>query len=112
MTERINIRIFQIWTRKSEYIVLKCPNKDCECIFRWDISNLRAFGKNIKNAKCQKCEKLFPLENNFLDYDPLGNTSEEHVLRKEIVDGKEVKEENPLKKGKIPDIRFLPATEL
>ena len=73
---------------------------------------MTVFGKNIKNAKCQKCEKLFPIENNSLDYDPLHNIFGGHVLRKEIVDGKEVEEENPLKESNSPDVGFSSATEL
>lgn len=71
------------------------------------------FGKEIKNATCQKCERLFPIENNSLDYDPLYNIFEEqYVLRKEIVDGKEVKEENPLKSDPSPPADFSSAAEL
>jgi hypothetical protein len=74
---------------------------------------LNVFGKEIKNAKCQKCDKAFPVENNSLDSDPLHNIFEgQYVLRKEVVDGKEIREENPLKKDDISDVNFSSATEL
>jgi len=101
------MKIFEIWVRKSQYIVLKCPK--CKHTFRRDILNL----KEIKNVTCRKCEMRFPIENNSLDHDPLYNIFEgQHVLRKEIVDGKEVKEENPLKSNPSPSADFSSAAEL
>ena len=106
------MKIFQIWKRISEYVVLQCPYKNCNHIFKRDTSNFNVFGNKVKNAKCQRCEKNFPIEGNTLDNDPLHLNIEGYSLRKEIVEGKEVKEENPLTNKNIPEPDFLSASEI
>lgn len=59
---------FKIYAKIAEYIVLRCPY--CEREFRYDPSD-NIFGKEKKNAKCQKCEKMFSIKENQLDKDPL-----------------------------------------
>ncbi len=105
------MKIFQVWEKKSEYIVLKCPEMECGHIFRRD-TNLNVFGKEAKNSKCQRCGKLFPIKNNTLDFDPLHMNVDRFALRKEIINGKEVNEENPLKNKDLPEADFFSASDL
>lgn len=62
------MKIFKIYSQIDEYVVLKCPY--CGREFRANPQE-RVFGRDRKNAKCQKCEKLFDFNKNQLDEDPL-----------------------------------------
>jgi uncharacterized C2H2 Zn-finger protein len=62
---------FKIYDLISQYVVLRCPH--CEKIFRYDYRESR-FGNKVENAKCQKCEQKFPIEENQLDEDPILRT--------------------------------------
>lgn len=62
------MKIFKIYSQIDEYVVLKCPY--CGREFRAHPQD-KVFGKERKNAKCQKCEKLFNFQENQLDEDPL-----------------------------------------
>jgi len=59
---------FKVYGLLTEYIILKCPN--CNTVFRYNYTEKR-FGQKVSNAKCQKCEKMFALEGNQLDEDPM-----------------------------------------
>lgn len=62
------MKTFKIYGKVDEYIVLKCPY--CGKVFRAKPYE-KVFGKERKNAKCQKCEKLFDINENQLEEDPL-----------------------------------------
>ena len=62
------MKIFKIYSNIGEYVVLKCPH--CKKEFRTSFQK-KVFGKERKNAKCQKCEKLFDFNTNQLDEDTL-----------------------------------------
>lgn len=59
---------FKVYSILTEYIVLKCPH--CGREFR-SIPQSKVFGKERKNAKCQRCERNFDFVENQLDEDPL-----------------------------------------
>ncbi len=104
------MKIFEIWRRVNRYFVLKCPY--CKHVFRWDATRLKVFEKDVKNVTCHKCNEKVPIEANCLDNDPLDIVLDGYLLRKEIVNGKEVKEENPLKSGSTTNLDFTSAAEL
>jgi len=62
------MKTFKIYSKIHEYIVLECPH--CKKQFRTS-SQDKVFGKERKNATCQKCEKRFDFNENQLDKDPL-----------------------------------------
>ena len=62
------MKIFKIYAQIDEYVLLKCPH--CEKKFRSPPQD-KIFGKERKNAKCQKCEEMFDFNSIQLDQDDL-----------------------------------------
>ena len=64
------MKVFEFEGSGVKYVVLKCPF--CKKVFRRNVENLKIFGNDVKNAKCQLCDKSFPVETNYLESDIVG----------------------------------------
>lgn len=96
---------FQIYSKIDDYIVLECPH--CGRIFR-SVFQEKIFGKDRKNTKCQRCEKMFPIEENSLSEDPMFKHWEGKDMIMIKPDGSQIK----IEKDKIKDVDFQTASKL